>query len=98
MMKKYELLAEDCLIAGDRTVYRIRALRDFGDVRHGDLGGYIESEDNLCHAGDAWVYDAAQVYGPFAVVRDNDEIARARPPERMLRPARARVLAAAAML
>lgn len=74
MMKKYEMLAGDCLSAGDRTVYRIRALRDFGDVRRGDLGGYIESEDNLCHAGDAWVYDAAQVYGPFAVVRDNGRV------------------------
>jgi hypothetical protein len=39
MMKKYEMLAGDCLSAGDRTVYRIRALRDFGDVRRGDLGG-----------------------------------------------------------
>ena len=136
MMKKYEMLASDCLSAGDRTVYRIRALRDFGDVRRGDLGGYIESEDNLCHAGNAWVYDAAQVYGPFAVVRDNgrvrgcawvmgcveddaqvddlaivaegarvggreillyDEIARARPAARTLRPVRAGVLAAAVM-
>jgi hypothetical protein len=74
MTKKYELLVDDSLRAGDRTVYRIRALRDFGDVRRGDLGGYIESEDNLCHAGDAWVYDAAQVYGPFAVVRDNARV------------------------
>ncbi|MBZ5510515.1 MAG: hypothetical protein LAN70_05020 [Acidobacteriia bacterium] len=38
------------------------------------MGGYIESENNLCHAGDAWVYDAAQVYGPFAVVRDNGRV------------------------
>ena len=74
MTKKYELLVGDCLRAGDRTVYRIRALRDFGDVRRGDLGGYIESEDNLCHKGYAWVYDAAQVYGPDAVVRDNGRV------------------------
>jgi hypothetical protein len=74
MTKKYELLADDCLRAGDRTVYRIRALRDFGDVRRGDLGGYIESEDNLCHSGECWVYDAAQVYGEDAVVRDNGRV------------------------
>jgi hypothetical protein len=48
MMKKYELLADDCLRVGERTVYRIRALRDFGDVRRGDLGGYVES-DRLWH-------------------------------------------------
>jgi hypothetical protein len=74
MEKKYELVTGDCLTAGDRTVYRIRALRDFGDVRCGDLGGYIESEANLCHEGDAWVHDVAQVYGPGAVVRDNARV------------------------
>lgn len=37
MEKKYELLAEDCLRAGDRTVYRIRALKDFGEIRRGDV-------------------------------------------------------------
>ena len=71
MEKKYELLAGDCLRAGDRTVYRIRALRDFGDVRRGDLGGYVESEDNLSHSGESWVYDAAQIYGENGVVRGN---------------------------
>lgn len=24
-------------------VFRIRALKDFGDVKNGDLGGYVES-------------------------------------------------------
>jgi hypothetical protein len=74
MMKKYEMLTGDCLRAGDRTVYRIRALRDFGDVRHGDLGGYIENESALAHDGQAWVHDVAQVYGPNASVRDNARI------------------------
>jgi len=55
MEKKYELLEGDCLRAGDRMVYRIRALKDFGDVRRGDLGGYIEGEENLDHQGEAWV-------------------------------------------
>jgi len=72
--KKYELLVGDCLRAGDRTVYRIRALRDFGDVKRGDLGGYIESEENLRHDGDCWVHDVAQVYGPDAIVRDNARV------------------------
>jgi hypothetical protein len=70
-MKKYELLADDYLRAGDRTVYRIRALQDFGDVRRGDLGGYVESERNLSHEGECWVYDAAQIYGENAIVRGN---------------------------
>ena len=28
-------------------MYRIRALKDFSDVKKGDLGGYVESEYNL---------------------------------------------------
>ncbi len=43
------------------TLHRIRALRDFGDVKAGDLGGWIESEDNLDPDKDAWVYDNAKV-------------------------------------
>jgi hypothetical protein len=66
--RKYELLAGDCIRLGDRTVYRIRALRDFSDVRRGDLGGYIEDESALAHEGEAWIQDAAQVYGPNARV------------------------------
>ncbi len=74
MEKKYELLAGDCLRAGDRTVYRIRALRDFGDIKRGDLGGYIDDESSLTHSGDAWVQDAAQVYGEDATVAGNARI------------------------
>jgi len=74
MTKKYELVAGDYLRAGDRTVYRIRALRDFGDVRRGDLGGYIESESALAHDGEAWVHDVAQVYGPNGRVGGNARI------------------------
>jgi hypothetical protein len=72
--RKYELLAGDCISVGDRTIYRIRALRDFGDVRRGDLGGYVESESALAHEGDAWVQDAAQVYGPNGRVSGNARI------------------------
>ena len=34
---------------------QIRALRDFGAVKAGDLGGWIESEKNLSQGGDCWV-------------------------------------------
>ena len=53
-----------------RTVYRIQALRDFGDVKAGELGGYVESEDNLSHSGRCWVYGNA-VACCDAVVTDN---------------------------
>jgi len=74
MQKKYEFLTHDCVLAGSRRLFRIRAVRDFGGVRRGELGGYIESEAHLCHDGDAWVHDVAQVYGPGAVVRGNARV------------------------
>ena len=62
-MKKYEF-TDETKIFFDRTLHRIKALRDIGeDVKTGDLGGWIEKESNLSHDGDAWVYGNAQVYG-----------------------------------
>ena len=52
--KKYELTENFIKVLG-KKLYRIRALRDFGDVKTGDLGGYIEKWNNLFNDGDAWV-------------------------------------------
>jgi len=46
MSKKYALLDTPKKVPGG-VVYQIQALRDFGDVKEGDLGGYVASEDNL---------------------------------------------------
>src|SRR5260363_422590 len=61
--KKCELLKEDCIKYDGRTLYRIRAQWDFRGMKKGDLGGYIEKEENLSHEGEAWVYDNAQISG-----------------------------------
>lgn len=61
-MKKYELTDEAIKVTG-RTLYRIRALIDFGGVKAGQLGGYIEKEENLAQDGDAWVDGDARVGG-----------------------------------
>lgn len=53
MEKKYQLLATGTYeIANTHTLYRVQALRDFADVRAGDLGGYVEEEANLSHEGE----------------------------------------------
>ena len=63
MEKKYELTDEKIIVDGT-TLYRIRALRDIGDsVKSGDLGGYVEGDNNLSHSGTSWVFDNAQVFG-----------------------------------
>ena len=55
--KKYELVPETGTKLYNRPMYRIRALKDFSDVKKGDLGGYVESEDNLSQTGNCWIYD-----------------------------------------
>ena len=61
-MKKYELTTDTKVVFG-RKLFRIKALMSFGNVKEGDIGGYIESEDNLNNDGNAWVYGDAEVYG-----------------------------------
>ena len=70
-MKKYRL-TEEKIIVGCRTLYRIQALRDFGDVKEGEFGGWIESEKNLSHEGSAWVYGNAWVYGDADIKHSSD--------------------------
>ena len=70
--QKYELLDHDTVTTPlGRVLKRIRALVAIGSlVAAGELGGYIESEDNLAWDGDAWVYDNARVYGDARVSGD----------------------------
>lgn len=69
MEKKYKL-TEEAINVDDRTLYRIEALRDFGNVRKGDKGGFVEKEGNLSQYGDCWVYDDAKVYSSSIVYGD----------------------------
>lgn len=68
-MKKFELTT-DRIEENGTILYRIKALIDFWDVKAGDLGGYVEKEENLSQYGSAWVSDNAFVLGN-ARVSDN---------------------------
>lgn len=75
-MNKYEILYEDKvdkIEMRSHTLYRIRALKDFGNVKAGDIGGYIEREENLSQKGKCWIYDNAKVYDN-ARVCDNAKV------------------------
>ena len=67
-MKKYKTIFDE-----KRKLYRIEALRDFGDVKKGQLGGFIAKEENLSHEGDCWVYKDAMVFDD-AHVSENAKI------------------------
>ena len=70
MDKKYEILKDKAITMNGSTIYRIKALKDFGDVKVGDIGGFIEKEENLSHEGPCWIYGDAMVYHN-AKVKDN---------------------------
>ena len=62
-MKKFELTTEFITNAFGKKLFRIKALVEFGDVKAGELGGYVEKEGNVSQADNAWVYGYARVSG-----------------------------------
>lgn len=77
-MKKFELTSESIVNIFGKKLFRIKALIEFGDVKEGELGGFIEKEENLSHEGNAWVFgnakvcENAKVYGDAWVCGDAD--------------------------
>ena len=86
---KYELTEDSREIKIDEKIiklHRIRALEDYSKVKKGDIGGWVESEDNLdLFCGYSWIYDDAIVCGNAiasgycqirenAIITDNAEI------------------------
>ena len=65
-MKKFELTSETRVHLGT-TLYRIKALISFRNVSAGDLGGFVEKEENLDQFGSAWVCGNARVSGDARV-------------------------------
>ncbi len=64
---------------------RIKALKDFSDVKKGDIGGYVDSYANLSQENNCWLYDEAKaldnskVYGDarlfdYACTFDNAQV------------------------
>lgn len=76
-LPKYELIMSDYehLVTKNKTtkVYRIKALKDFDDIKKGDLGGYIESEKNLSQFGNCWIGKNVHLYSD-ALVTDNARV------------------------
>lgn len=69
-MKKYELTSNFKMYS-DKKIFQIRALVNLENgVKVGELGGWIEKEENLSHIGDAWVSGNAKITGD-ACVTDN---------------------------
>jgi len=70
--KKKYVLTDEKKSWNNSTLYRIQALKNIPSkkIKAGDLGGWIESYDNLDQKGDCWVGGEAFVYSD-AKVFDN---------------------------
>ncbi|MGB7799706.1 YdcK family protein [Buttiauxella sp.] len=77
-MNKYQLTGDaklhDYLVDGKKQqvkLWQVVALYDFSDVKTGQLGGWIETEDNLSQLGHCWIYgNESVVYGGSTVSGD----------------------------
>ena len=69
-MKKFELTTESITNVAGKKLFRIKALIDFGDVKAGEVGGYVEKEGNVSQDGNAWVSGNTRVYGNAWVYGD----------------------------
>jgi hypothetical protein len=45
-----------------KNLYRVVALKDFGDFKAGDIGGWVEGEHNLSQEGYCWIFGNALVF------------------------------------
>ena len=72
---KYEINYNDTIIRNGKTLYGIRSLKNFGNINIGDLGGYIEKENNLSQYGNCWIYPDCYVYDD-AFIEDNAVVMR----------------------
>lgn len=76
---KFELVLESkekFYIGGEeRTMYRIRALKDIPKqgVKKGDLGGWVEHERNLSPKATSWIFLEAKVCG-YSVVQNGASV------------------------
>lgn len=76
--KKYVIVKSESIVHKGRTLYRIKALKTFCVactamsivVKKGELGGFVESENNLSQEGTCWIYNGAKVYGDAKVLDD----------------------------
>lgn len=60
--KKYKLVKRKSIVTGNGTIlYRIKALKDFGNVKKGEIGGFVKSENNLSQEGNCWIHNEAKV-------------------------------------
>ena len=62
---KYRIIISDTKVIRGKMLYRIQSLKDFGDVKKGDFGGYIDSYKTLSQTDNSWIGPDVCVYDSF---------------------------------
>lgn len=71
--KKYKIRKDLSYTFDGHKLYRVESLKDFGNVKKGSIGGFVENDKNLSQEGNCWiyldgkVYDNAQVWGDAVI-------------------------------
>lgn len=69
MEKKY-ILTDNVKRVDGKFFRQIKAVRNFSNISKGELGGYIQNEDNLSHDGTCWVHEGGFVAEHARVIED----------------------------
>ena len=64
---KYILYKDESSYCTDFSYYRPKAIKDFSNVKVGDIGGYLRYFNNLSQKGNCWIYD-------YALVNENAKV------------------------
>ena len=67
---KYELTERSLYNSRGKKLFHIKALKDFGHIKKGQLGGLVQGEHNLSHEGDCWIYPHASACDSSKVTDD----------------------------
>ena len=68
MAKNWKIRKDLSIEVCGHKLFRIECTQDFKEIKAGNLGGYIEKDENL--DDDAWVCGSARVYGSARVCDD----------------------------
>jgi len=72
MEKKFELTDNFIINAFGVKLFQIKCTKSFKYAKEGDLGGYVEKDENLDQESDAWVFGNAWVSGDADIENDNN--------------------------
>ena len=67
--KKYVFTGET-IESNSATLFQIKAIADFDNIKKGDIGGWVAREHNLSQDGNCWIGEGVKLHGEVKVYGD----------------------------